>query len=207
MPAPQAKACVTSGFMEPQEIGKIIRGRLASGEDIALDVGCGLKRAEPGAIGMDWIPDSGAEVVWDVNRRPWPLPDDSFARVHLSHIVEHLDDIVACMSEVHRVARDGARVFIVTPHFSSHNSYTDPTHRHHLAAGTFEYFTGRRSATFPSPRSGFELVEVELTFASGVLLDTAGRWIAKRSQRWYERHCAWIFPALDIRAELRVVKG
>ena len=103
-------------------MGEIIRGRLAGGEDLALDVGCGLKRAEPGAIGMDWAAESGAEVVWDVNRRPWPLPDDSFARVDLSHIIEHLDDIVAGMREVHRVARRGARVFLVTPHFSSHNS-------------------------------------------------------------------------------------
>lgn len=174
---------------------------------LALDIGCGLKRAEPGAIGMDWSAESGAEVVWDVNRYPWPLPDRFFARVHMSHIIEHLDDIVRGMREVHRVAQNGADVFITTPHFSSHNSYTDPTHRHHLAAATFEYFTDRQFATFIGPRCGFELVDVELTFGGNLLLDGIGRRLAKRSLRWYERHGAWIFPALDIRAHLRAVEG
>ena len=35
------------------EICDGIRERLARGEETALDVGCGLKRAEPGAVGMD----------------------------------------------------------------------------------------------------------------------------------------------------------
>ena len=178
----------------------------ARGGALALDIGCGLRRAEPGAIGMDWSPESGAEVVWDVNRYPWPLPEDAFARIHMSHIIEHLEDPVRGMREAHRVARNGAEIFIVTPHFSSHNSYTDPTHRHHFAAATFEYFTDREFATFIGPRCGFELLGVELSFGGNVLLDGLGKRIAKRSLKWYERHCAWVLPALDIRARLRAVK-
>ena len=41
-----------------------------------------------------------------------------------------------------RVAADGADLFITTPHYSSHNSWIDPTHKLHLAAASFEYFTG-----------------------------------------------------------------
>ena len=187
--------------MTQEEISRFIGG----GPPV-LDVGCGLRRAEPGAIGMDWSPDSGAEVTWDVNRRPWPLPDDAFARVHLSQIIAHMEDLVLSMKEVHRVSRNGAEVFITTPHFSSHNSYTDPTHRHHLAAATFEYFTDKRFETFVGPRCGFALERVELTFGGNLLLDNLGRGIARTSLRWYERHCAWVLPALDIRARLRVIK-
>ena len=172
-----------------------------------LDVGCGLKRAEPGAIGMDWSPESGAEVAWDVNRYPWPLPDGVFERVHMSHIIEHLDDIVHGMKEVRRVCREGALVLVTTPHFSSHNSYTDPTHRHHLAAASFEYFTNQDFATFAGPRCSFELEALELTFGGNFVLDNLGRLVARRSLKWYERHCAWILPALDIRARLRAVQG
>jgi SAM-dependent methyltransferase len=189
-----------------EEIGELIRRREAEGGAAVLDIGCGLRRAEPGAIGMDWSPESGAEAIWDLNQYPWPLPEGAFGRVHMSHIVEHLDDIVRGMKEVHRVAKDGALVFVATPHFSSHNSYTDPSHRYHLAAATFEYFTDRRFATFAGPRCGFALEKVELTFGGNLLLDNLGRAISRLSLKWYERHCAWIFPALDIRARLRVIK-
>lgn len=189
-----------------EEIGELVRRRETEGGTAVLDIGCGLRRAEAGAIGMDWSPESGAEAICDVNLYPWPLPDSAFGRVHMSHIIEHLDDIVRGMKEVHRVSKNGAAVVVTTPHFSSHNSYTDPTHRRHLAAATFEYFTDRRFETFVGPQCGFALEDVSLTFGGNLLLDNLGRAISGLSLKWYERHCAWVFPALDIRARLRVIK-
>src|SRR2546426_5093811 len=114
---------------------------------MVLDIGCGTRKIEPDAVGIDASPRSAADRVWDLDRYPWPLEDDRFTRIHMSHIIEHLDDPMRAMAEVYRVARDGADVLIVTPHFSSHNSYVDPTHKRHLAAASFEYFTGK---DFPS---------------------------------------------------------
>ncbi len=192
--------------MKPTELEELIRRRTAESGPPALDIGCGTTRAEPGAIGVDWSEESGAEVICDLDRYPWPLPDNAFGRVHMSHIIEHVEDPMRAMKEVHRVARGGASVFVTTPHFSSHNSYTDPTHRRHLSAASFEYFTDKKFATFAGAGCGFEIVDVKLTFGGNLVLDGLGRWIANRSLRWYERHCAWIFPALDIRAHLKVVK-
>ena len=39
---------------------------------------------------------------------------------------------------MHRIAKDGATVHVVTPHFSSIDSYSDPTHRWHLSS---EWYT------------------------------------------------------------------
>ena len=47
---------------------------------------------------------------------------------------------------------------------------------------------------------------MELTFGGNFVLDKMGRWLARRSLKWYERHAAWVFPALDIRARLRARK-
>jgi len=173
---------------------------------MVLDVGCGTRKIEPDAIGIDISPDSAAEHVWNLDQYPWPLASDAFSRIHMSHVLEHLDDPMRAMAEVHRVARDGADVFIVTPHFSSHNSYVDPTHKRHLAAGSFAYLTGKDFPSFRGSPFRFEIVAVELTFGGNLVLDNLGRLLARRSMAWYERHAAWIFPALDIRGHLRARK-
>ena len=115
---------------------------------MVLDIGCGKKKIEPDAVGIDMSADSAAEHVWNLDCYPWPLESDAFERIHMSHVIEHLEDPMRAMAEVYRVARNGADVLIATPHFSSHNSYVDPTHRRHLAAASFDYFTGKDFPTF-----------------------------------------------------------
>ena len=173
---------------------------------MVLDIGCGSRKIEADAIGIDVSPESAADHVWNLDRYPWPLEENRFSRIHMSHVIEHLEDPMRAMAEVYRVARDGADVFVTTPHFSSHNSYVDPTHRRHLAAASFEYFTGKDFPSFAGSPFRFEIVGVELTFGGNFVLDNLGRWLAGRSLPWYERHAAWIFPALDIRAHLRARK-
>jgi len=171
-----------------------------------LDIGCGTRKVEPDAIGIDRSPGSAADIVWDLDQYPWPLESGRFARIHMSQIVEHVGDVMRTMAEVHRVAQPGASVFITTPHFSSHNSYVDPTHVRHLAATSFEYFSGKDFATFTGAPFGFEVVSVEVTFGGNLILDNLGRALARVSLRWYERHAAWILPAVNIRCHLRAIK-
>jgi SAM-dependent methyltransferase len=173
---------------------------------MTLDVGCGTRRAEPGAIGIDISPRSGADIVWNLDEFPWPVESDTFDRIHMSHIIEHVHDVTRTMTEIHRIGRNGGDVFITTPHFSSHNSYTDPTHVRHLAARSFQYFTGHDFATFTGSSISFQIEKVELTFGKNFFLDGPGRWLAHRNIEWYERHAAWIFPGQDIRCHLKILK-
>src|SRR5690606_13112739 len=78
----------------------------------------------------------------------WPLPSDQFTEVLAHDVIEHLDDVVATMEEIHRVSRDGAVVRITLPHFSSSNAFTDPTHRHYFGWYSFHYFTGEHQFSF-----------------------------------------------------------
>jgi SAM-dependent methyltransferase len=173
---------------------------------MVLDVGCGTRKAEPDAVGIDVSPRSAADIIWDLDQFPWPLQSDAFDRIHMSHIIEHVRDVTRTMAEIYRVACDGADVFVVTPHFSSHNSFTDPTHVRHLAARSFQYFTGDDFATFAGSNVSFSIHELELTFGKNFILDATGRWLARRNLEWYERHAAWVFPAQDIRCHLKVRK-
>lgn len=172
-----------------------------------LDVGCGKKKIEPSAVGIDKIPGEAVDIVWDLDRTPWPVTESSFDVIYVSHIIEHVANVMDFMSEVYRVAKADADIFVVTPHFSSHNSYVDPTHCRHLSIASFEYFSGREFATFYGSPFRFDIVRAELTFGGNLILDGIGRWLARRNATWYERHAAWVFPALDVKCHLKARKG
>ena len=59
-----------------------------------IDIGCGRNKLDPAALGLDQSPDSAADVVCDLNRYPWPLRDNVASKIFLSHVVEHLDDLM-----------------------------------------------------------------------------------------------------------------
>ena len=92
------------------------------------------------------------ECGHNLNRLPWPLPSDQFEQCDLYDVIEHLEDIVAVMEEIHRVCRNGAVVRITVPHFSCANAFTDPTHRHYFSRFSFNYFTGEHEFSYYSNR-------------------------------------------------------
>lgn len=173
---------------------------------LVLDLGCGKKKQEPGAIGVDRQPGAAADVRAELTHFPWPFADNCAGRIHLSHFLEHQPDILRAMAEVHRVAKPGAEIVVVTPHYSSHDSYSDPTHLHHLGLHSFDYFLGDCFPDLTYGAGGFRLVERRLTFGGNLLLDNLGRLCAAISHDFYEKHFAWIFPARNIVCRLEAVK-
>ena len=177
-------------------------------EDLAdrgvLNLGCGAKH-RPDAVNLDVTPNSDPDVVHDLNVRPWPFPDGRFDRVVAFDVVEHLDDVLATMEEIHRVCRPGARVEITVPHFSCANAFTDPTHRHYFAQQSFHYFTGDSRFPFYT-LARFGLIRSRIIFYPGLV----NRVINKLANRWpqrYELRWAWMFPAWFLSVELEVLKG
>lgn len=185
-----------------------------------LDVGCGRAKY-PGAIGLDINPRTDADVIADLNRPPWPFARDTFDRIFCRHIIEHVQDPIAFMEEVHRIARPGAQVEIVTPHFSNRYSFTDPTHLRHLGWRSFDYFSGGKTVSnlnlvqrffetqHPMPgfytEARFRILYRRLSFARpyrwlGI------QWLANRFPDFYELYLAFIFPARDLYITLEVVK-
>lgn len=170
-----------------------------------LSLGAGLDRSLSGAVTVDANPRTSPDIVHDLNRFPWPLPSNEFDEVLCREVIEHLDDIVKTMEEIHRVATHGAKVFITTPHYSCANSYTDPTHRHHLGFFSFDYFTGENQWDFYTD-ARYRKVRARLFFY-GRYKNLHVSWIANRFPRFYEEHLAWIFPAWYLVFELQVVKA
>jgi hypothetical protein len=169
-----------------------------------LNLGCGRK-PDPRAVNVDITPVTNPDVVHDLNVRPWPFSDDRFGEIVLLDVIEHLDDLLGVMEELHRVGRDGAVVKITTPHFSSANSFTDPTHRHHLGWYSLDYFTGEHEHSYYT-QVRFRTKARSLLFHPG-LVNKLVRRLANRWPAAYERKWAWMFPAWFLYFELVVVKG
>lgn len=62
---------------------------LQKNSGIQLDIGCGA-HPQPGFVGMDVRPLPTVDIVWDVSKFPWPLPDECVRRAMASHLVEHI---------------------------------------------------------------------------------------------------------------------
>jgi SAM-dependent methyltransferase len=104
-----------------------------------LELGCGPFKA-PRAIGVDSSFDAtAADVIADLND-PLPFADNSFDEVRAVHLIEHLEDVMKTIAEIHRVARNGGTLYLVTPHYSDFASWCDPTHRWHLNSFSFRYY-------------------------------------------------------------------
>ncbi len=108
---------------------------------MTLDLGCGQNK-RPGAVGVDVNRDTAADVIGNIDRGALPFRDDSFDKVWVIHVIEHVENVVATIEELHRLTRAGGVIVIETPHYTDFSSFCDPTHRWHLNTFSFRYFTG-----------------------------------------------------------------
>lgn len=76
--------------MAVPKISKEIEQLIKDNQGIRLDVGCGESKS-PGFVGLDILPLPGVDIVWDIERTPWPLPDECAISAVASHVLEHLN--------------------------------------------------------------------------------------------------------------------
>lgn len=172
-----------------------------------LDVGCGNDKI-PGAVGIDLFAGPQIDIVHDLDRTPWPVETSAFDVIRLWSVVEHLHDLVAVMEEVHRVGRPGATVLIGTPHFSSANAYTDPTHVHFLSGRFLDYFIEGTEMSghygFYS-KARFRLLERRVTLSPFWARLRITR-LMNRMLPVYETYLCGIIRGADVQLKLSVVK-
>ena len=77
-----------------------------------LNLGAGLDRSIPGAVTVDLVAKTNPDVVHDLDVYPWPFETDSFDQVICREVIEHLEDVIKAMEEMHRITRPGGIVHI-----------------------------------------------------------------------------------------------
>lgn len=170
---------------------------------IVLNLGCGDKKLK-GEIGVDILPFGGADIVSDLNKYFLPFLESSVDVVRSNHCLEHLNDIVGIMEEIHRILKPGGIAEISVPHVSNIEFFRDPTHKQPFTYGTFDYFVKGEKPVAYTPVE-FKYMEKRLIFSKG-LRGFIGQLIYKISARRYEKYYAWKYPCYEVYVKLKAVK-
>jgi len=117
-----------------------------------LNLGCGKFKKE-GYVNVDFLTDVDADIVHDLNKIPYPFPNDSFILIEADHVLEHLDSPFCVMKELYRVACNDASIVIKVPHFT--RGFMHPEHKRGFDV-TFGYYFN------PSFKGGYQGIELIL---------------------------------------------
>ena len=162
---------------------------------ITLDLGC-CDNKVPGTYGVDIDIKNNPNVVFNLDKKPYPVKDNSVDRVYAKHILEHLNDIYGIFAEAGRILKSGGEFIVEVPHFSSRVAYSEPEHNRFYSYFMFD----KLIASIPC-----EVIQREITFhkffrAIGV------HYLANKFPDAYERFWVYRFPAENIKLRLRIKK-
>jgi SAM-dependent methyltransferase len=178
-----------------------------------LDVGCGVNK-HAGAIGLDSNPRTNADVIHDLGVTPYPFADDEFDQIVSNHVVEHLPDVMAFVSELYRITKHGGRIKLLTPHYTNPDWASDPTHRNHINSYTFNVFMPERQL-FPfyttvhlKPiRVYVSLANLWRSLGIEFLVNLDNKRPALRfTRKFWEHYLSYIFRGKELQFEFEVVK-
>ena len=172
-----------------------------------LDVGCGINKFR-GAVGIDRIEGTRADVICELDHFPYPFRDASFRSVRAIHVIEHVADVVKTMEEFHRLLEAGGRVVLATPHYTDFSSFCDPTHRWHLNSFSFRYFGEDHGGFGYYSKARFREISVR------VKLLALWRWLGfeilvnrfPRFRRFWEHYLCFVVRGKVMEFEFEAVK-
>ncbi len=177
-----------------------------------LDVGCGREKM-PGAIGLDIIPLPGVDVVHDLNIFPYPFPDNEFDYIRMSHVIEHVENVIMVMEQIYRIAKPDGIVDIVTPHYTDDTSWRDVTHRWHFHSESFSYFDAdlaKRNyitiARFETINSYVAIQHIGKILGLQYLINLQNKKFRSLRKFW-EKHLSYLIRGVTISVKLKALKG
>lgn len=118
-----------------------------------VNLGCGRDYRE-GYINIDKKPGLGNRQV-DIEDG-LPFPDNSVERIIAKDVLEHIENLEYVVSEMYRVCRGGALIFVQVPYYRTDNAFAYE-HEHFFRKRTVEKL-------FSSPR--FKIVRINFLYTS-----------------------------------------
>lgn len=188
-----------------------LRECINNGKPIKLELGSGGKRRD-GFFGVDILEIDGVDAVADLNNSLSLFPDNCCDGLYSNHALEHVENFMLLMGEIHRIVRPGGKIEIIVPHFSNVYGFSDPTHVRFFGLYTMYYFVRKecqpkvRNVPVFYTATRFEISSVRIEFYRASLFDKLIYPFLKtfvnfseNTKDFYERRLSSIFHARQLR--------
>lgn len=110
----------------------------AQGAEVRLNIGAGETHL-PGFHNIDLSPR--AEISLDLGREPLPFEDGSVDLVFSYHTLEHVENYLFALGEIHRVLKPGGWLLLGVPYVTLTEFHlVNPYHRHNFSEHSFDFF-------------------------------------------------------------------
>ena len=107
---------------------------LGAGNSRKLKIGVGTEPEPEIIVTLDMDPAASPDILWDLEKKSWPINDNSFDQVHAYEVLEHLgrqgdwrsffDDF----AEIYRILKPGGHLLFSSPLPESPWAWGDPGH-------------------------------------------------------------------------------
>ncbi len=167
---------------------------------LILDLGCGKKK-RVGTIGVDFSDRHDADVIHDLNNFPYPFSSSSVDHIYLDNVLEHLDNPLHVMEEIHRILKPYSTVKVIVPYFRSAYAFHDPTHKHFFTVESFSYYDPKHPICirydYTDARFNIEKIVFNEELNNRIIIKLFKKF-ANIFPRFYERYFSHFVPMDDI---------
>ena len=179
---------------------------------LKVQLGCGNDK-KAGFINIDNSPLVHPDLIANLEDENCLslFRDNSVDEIIANHVLEHINNFIPLVKEMHRVCKRGAKIYIRVPFYAGWGQWNDPTHVRFFSLYTFDYFNpsiySHECGISSKSKPMFD-IEVKLNYAIGRLsfLNWIMNPLINLWQDFYVRFLAFIIPASEIRYELKVLK-
>lgn len=197
-----------------EQIRELVAARHEKGQSVCLELGCGSRKRDETAIGIDVLALPTVDLVGDAVTVLEHFATGSVDRISSSHFLEHVSDLSAVLRACARIMKSGAEFHAAVPHFSNPYFYSDPTHVQPFGLYTFNYlvessFTKRTVPQYqdPFPFTYAAALYVFKSTRPHYLRHAAKQWArlfnkSTWTKEWYEENWVWRLPAYEIQYQL-----
>jgi len=137
---------------------------------VSFELGCGAKKTNPQAIGIDILDYPQVDIVGDIFEVLAACPAHSVDAIFSSHFFEHIERVDLLLEVIARVLKDDGKLEIIVPHFSNPYFYSDYSHKTMFGLYSFSYFAKdgflKRKVPNYNKELRFKLERVDLFFKS-----------------------------------------